>query len=67
DGIELGARLNSENEEGASLDHHDDDDVIWYLLPAMPVRKYWCHYPSTQVSVTLELPPYLLKAIWAMV
>ncbi|MCH88200.1 TIR-NBS-LRR resistance protein [Trifolium medium] len=51
DGIELGARLNSANVEG---------DTIQYLLPAMQGIEYWSHYSSTQVSFTLELPPNLL-------
>ncbi|GAU38823.1 hypothetical protein TSUD_356740 [Trifolium subterraneum] len=50
-GIELGARLNSANEEG--------DDTIQYLLPAMQGIEYCSHYSSTQVSFTLELPPNL--------
>ncbi|GAU38828.1 hypothetical protein TSUD_356790 [Trifolium subterraneum] len=44
---ELGARLNSSNE----------DDTIQYLFLAMQGIEYWSHYTSTQVSFTLELPP----------
>ncbi|WJX83714.1 hypothetical protein P8452_66357 [Trifolium repens] len=52
-GIELGARLNSANEE-------DDSDSIQYLLPALQGIEYWSHYSSTQVSFTVELPSNLL-------
>ncbi|KEH18376.1 TIR-NBS-LRR class disease resistance protein [Medicago truncatula] len=50
-GIELGARKNSENEDA-------HDHII--LIPAMPGMENWFHYPSTEVSVTLELPSNLL-------
>jgi len=44
-------------ETGPSL--YDDDEIIWYFLPAMPGMENWFHYSSTQVSVTLELPSNL--------
>jgi hypothetical protein len=57
DGMEHGARLNSENEDG----------IIGYFLPAMPDIEYWSHYTSTQVSFTLELPPNLLGFAYYLV
>ncbi|KAL5062754.1 hypothetical protein RYX36_024491 [Vicia faba] len=53
-GIELGARLNSENED-PSLEYD-----IQYFLPAMSGMENWFYYHSTQASFTLELPPNLL-------
>ncbi|XP_058750330.1 disease resistance protein RPV1-like [Vicia villosa] len=63
-GIELGSRLNSENED-PSLDH--DNDIIMYFLPAMSGMENWSNYPSTQASVTLELPPNLLGFAYYLV
>jgi hypothetical protein len=57
DGMEHGARLNSENEDG----------ILGYFLPAMPDVEYWSHYTSTQVSFTLELPPNLLGFAYYLV
>ncbi|XP_058743528.1 disease resistance protein RPV1-like [Vicia villosa] len=63
-GIKLGARLNSENED-PSLDHNND--IIMYFLPAMSGMENWSHYPSTQASVSLELPPDLLGFAYYLV
>jgi len=62
--IEVGARKNSENED---MSLYYDNGIIWYFLPAMPGIEYWFHHPSTQVSVTLELPPNLLGFAYYMV
>ncbi|XP_058750326.1 disease resistance protein RUN1-like [Vicia villosa] len=63
-GIELGARLSSENGD-TSLCH--DNDIIKYFLPAMSGMENWSPYPSTQASVTLELPSNLLGFAYYMV
>ncbi|XP_058750328.1 disease resistance protein RUN1-like [Vicia villosa] len=63
-GIELGARLCSENGD-PSLYH--DTDIFEYFLPAMSGLENWSCYPSTQASVTLELPPNLLGFAYYMV
>jgi len=58
DGIELGAREYSEDEESWNL-----------ILPAMPMpgMENWFHYSSTQVCVTLELPSNLLGFAYYLV
>ncbi|CAK8560322.1 unnamed protein product [Lathyrus sativus] len=63
-GIDLRARLNSENGD-PSLDH--DNDIIEYFLPAMSGMENWSRYPSSQASVTLELPPNLLGFAYYLV
>ncbi|CAL5195632.1 unnamed protein product [Lathyrus oleraceus] len=63
-GIDLGARLNSENGD-PSLDH--DNDIIEYFLPAMSGMESWFRYHSTQASFTLELPPNLLGFAYYLV
>jgi len=60
DGIEVGARQGSENEDA-------HDDIIKYMLPAMPGMENWFHYSSTQLSVTLELPSNLLGFAYYLV
>nr|WIL60050.1 nodulation protein [Melilotus officinalis] len=50
---------------GPSL--YDEDEIIWYFLPAMPGMENWFHYSSTQVSVTLELPSNLLGFAYYLV
>ncbi|XP_050873975.1 disease resistance protein RUN1 isoform X2 [Lathyrus oleraceus] len=63
-GIELGARLNSENEDPFL---EQDDDIIEYFLPAMSGMENWSRYRSTQVSVTLEFPSNLLGFAYYLV
>ncbi|XP_045789522.1 disease resistance-like protein DSC1 [Trifolium pratense] len=45
----------------------EDNSSIQYLLPDMPGRDHRFHYRSTQVSITLELPPNLLGFAYYLV
>jgi len=58
--IEFEARQSKENEEAR-------DDIIWHILPAIHGLENWFHYPSTQVSFTLELPHNLLGFAYYLV
>ncbi|CAJ2663625.1 unnamed protein product [Trifolium pratense] len=45
----------------------EDNNTIQYLLPDISGRENWFHYRSTQLSITLELPPNLLGFVYYLV